>query len=192
MKHGEQIKREHYSTYAKDDIPAEWHYKNSSMVQQIVVVAEAGHAFRDFEQLSDMYREEAGGEEVDPLSAVYGLNGYEPSVRETHTVLFARGPEIRKHALNAMPGNATRGAVNTVDVHSLLCHVLDLGEGCDEGRDGDLRNLYSILENQPGNGFVSNTIHKVKKYFAAKEHIPVAGKCDRIKLPKASNVNATL
>ena len=146
------------------------------MVQQIVVVAEAGHAFRDFEQFTDMYREEAGGEEVDQLSAVYGLNGYEPSVKETHTVLFARGPEIRKHALNAMPGNATRGAVNTVDVHSLLCHVLDLGEGCDAGRDGDLRNLYSILEDHPGNGFVSNTIHKVKKYFAAKEHIPVAGK----------------
>ena len=177
MRHGEQIKGEHYSTYARDDIPAEWHYKNSSMVQQIVVVAESGYAFGDFQQLADAYRgEAAGAEEVDELSAVYGCNGYEPSVRETHTVLFARGPEIKRHVMNAMPKNATRGAVNTVDVFSLLCHVLDLGEGCGSGRDGDLRNLYSILENPPGNSFVATAIHKVKKYFAAKEHIPVAGR----------------
>ena len=178
MRHGEQIKGEHYSTYARDDIPAEWHYKDSSMVQQIVVVAESGHAFGDFQQLADTYRREAaaGEGEVDELSAVYGINGYEPSVRETHTVLFARGPEIKKHVINAMPKNATRGAINTVDVFSLLCHVLDLGENCNKGRDGDLRNFYSILENPPGNGFVATTIHKVKKYFAAKEHIPVAGR----------------
>ena len=90
--------------------------------------------------------------------------------------LLLRGPEIKKHVVNAMPKNATRSAVNTVDVFSLLCHVLDLGEGCGSGRDGDLRNLYSILENPPGNSFVATAIHKVKKYFAAKEHIPVAGR----------------
>lgn len=183
MRHGEEIKGEHYSTYARDDIPAEWHYKDSSMVQQIVVVAESGYAFGDFEVLADTYRREAvaeararKAEAVDELSAVYGCNGYEPSVRETHTVLFARGPEIKKHGMNAMPKNATRAAVNTVDVFSLLCHVLDLGEDCGKGRDGDLRNLYSILENPPGDGFVVTAMHKVKKYFAAKEHIPVAGR----------------
>ena len=90
LRHGEQIKGEHYSTYARDDIPAEWRYKNSSMVQQIVVVAESGHAFGDFQLLADTYRAEVGDSEVDELSAVYGCNGYEPSVKETHTVLFAR------------------------------------------------------------------------------------------------------
>ena len=58
-------------------------------------------------------------------------------------------------------------------VFSLLCHILDLGESCYTGRDGDLRNLYSILENPPGKGFVTNVIHNV--IHAAKEHIPVAG-----------------
>ena len=100
MRHGEQVVGEHYSTYAKDDIPADWQYKNSSFVQQIVVVAEEGFVFGDFKQLVDIYEAEAEVTADDELSAVYGCNGYEPSVKETHTVLFARGPSIKKHVIN--------------------------------------------------------------------------------------------
>ena len=69
-------------------------------MQQIVVVAEAGYVFGDFKQLVDVYKTEAEVAADDELSTVYGCNGYESSVKETHTVLFARGPTIKKHVIN--------------------------------------------------------------------------------------------
>ncbi len=166
-----------YTIYAPNDIPKEWHYKGSRMVQDMVLIANPGYVFGDFKSTAQSYREARS--RPDDLSAVYGVNGYNISVPKLHTSIFARGPSFREMATNEPPANATR-SVSAVDVFPLLCHMLEINAEClnmaaGVARKGDLEYFYSILQNPP-NGGIKETLTKIKKYMTSPEHIPITRK----------------
>jgi hypothetical protein len=160
---------EKYTIYSKSMLPDEWHYSKSSDVQSIVLMAHPGYVFGDFQRLTKLYQAEH--DRPDDLSAIYGCNGYNNSLDKMHTTLFARGPAFKAGSVYEISPNATLN-VNTIDVFSLLCHVLDLGTECNRGRDGNLKNLYSVLSSPPGGG-IKETIHKFATYVTSPEHMTV-------------------
>ena len=77
-----------------------------------------------------------------------GDHGYNNSLASMHPIFVAHGPAFKK--------NYTAAPFNTVDVYSLICHILSITP---RPNDGSLTNIKHILASDDGDeaGFTSFT-----------------------------------
>ncbi|VDK24613.1 unnamed protein product [Taenia asiatica] len=102
----ERLKKlEHCDVYLKEDIPAEYHFKNNSRIAPIVV----------FPHLGWMVQTDPSKPYKNTLNGMHGYNNSEPDM---HPFIVAMGPDIRK--LGAVP------VFYQVDVYALVCLLLKI------------------------------------------------------------------
>ncbi len=92
----------HYSVYLREDIPSQWHYSSDRRVGDLLLVADAGHAFK-----------------VSSKNAYYGSHGFDPyTVQEMGAIFYAWGPDIR-------PGSTVPPFQN-IHVFPFMCRLLGI------------------------------------------------------------------
>jgi len=112
-------KERNYHVYLRGEIPAQWHYRSSPRIGDILMVADAGHAFR-----------------VASTNATYGSHGFDPySVKEMGAIFYAWGSRIRS-GIHIAP-------FQNVHVYPFVAHLLGIDP---PESDGDLAVLKEILK----------------------------------------------
>ncbi|KAK1171751.1 bis(5'-adenosyl)-triphosphatase enpp4-like [Acipenser oxyrinchus oxyrinchus] len=110
----------HMKAYMKEDIPDRLHYKNNRRIQPIILVADEGWTIVQNGSLPRL-----------------GDHGYDNTLPSMHPFLAAHGPAFRKgYRLNS---------INTVDIYSLMCHLLRLEE---QPNNGTFTNTKCMLASQ--------------------------------------------
>jgi len=104
--------------YRKEEIPADYHYRNNRRIMPIVVVAHPGY------QLTHGSNE----------TSQKGNHGYNNSLPDMHPIFIAHGPAFKS-------GYVTKG-FNNVDIYPLLCHLLEIDP---YPNDGNLHHTHSLL-----------------------------------------------
>lgn len=115
---------EHATVYLREETPAEWHYRDSRRVGDLVVAAEPGWVIRQRD-----WRAWRGG----------GTHGWDPDHRAMRGVFLVAGPRVR-------PG-ARLPAFENVHIYPLAAHLLDLLPAA--GIDGRLDAFGPVLQAGP-------------------------------------------
>lgn len=113
------------TVYKKEEIPERWHYKHNDRVQPIVAVADEGWYI--LQNKSDDF--------------LLGNHGYDNALAEMHPIFLAHGPAFRK--------NFTKEAMNSTDLYSLLCHLLNITALPHNGSFWNVQDLLSSAAPKP-------------------------------------------
>lgn len=122
----------HFFVYAKDSVPAEYHYRSSRRIMPLVVVAEDGYdivAGRD--QIGD-----------EQHHRVWGNHGYNNSEASMQPLFLAQGPAFKR-------GLVFEKEFENVDLYPLMCYVLELFPITRFPSNGTLGRVYEMLKPRP-------------------------------------------
>jgi len=114
-------KNSHLQVFKKEDIPASLKYTNNSRIGDIILLADEG-----------WYMNSGSSKE----KSVWGAHGYNNSLPNMHPIFMAIGPSFKR--------NFTVDSVRTIDVYSLVCHILNLKPNA--RIDGSLHSMLQLLE----------------------------------------------
>lgn len=105
--------------WAKENIPARWHYGTNGRISKIVAVAD-----------SSWYLASR------PLIGKFkgGAHGYDNRNADMYGIFYATGPAFRK--------NYTVEELNNVDIYNLVCRILDLRPAVN---DGNVSHIIKML-----------------------------------------------
>ena len=117
---------QNFKVYWKKDIPDYLHYKNNSLVADIIVIADLGYSLFD-------------GKDIEKYSKHFplGNHGYDPSYLDMHGIFYAIGPDFKK-------GFET-GTINNLDIYPLLAKLLRIFPN--NNIDGKLEHIEFLLNN---------------------------------------------
>eukprot|EP01135_Chromosphaera_perkinsii_P006656 Nk52_evm58s554 gene=Nk52_evmTU58s554 len=88
---------------APEPIPEKFHFRNSNVVPEIILLADLGWSI-------------VADEKYDPKWVRGGNHGYDPSLKDMGGIFIAKGPHFKEDAIvNDM---------NNINVYSLVCHIL--------------------------------------------------------------------
>ena len=119
----------HMTVYLKEDIPKQYHYHFNRRIGPILAVADEGWEITL--NINETYK---------PL----GDHGYNNSLPDMQPIFIAMGPAFK---------NGTKvSQFNNVDIYPLMCHVLNILPG---RNDGSLDNIMKVLKVAPGQGMIS-------------------------------------
>jgi predicted AlkP superfamily pyrophosphatase or phosphodiesterase len=118
----------HVHAYLTADVPARWHYSDSSRIMPILLVCDEGWLLQSREYVEKHHDFQHGGN--------HGYDNHDKSMRAT---FIAAGPAFTAHAvLQPFPN---------VDVYSLLAYILNLQPA---KTDGTINVFKSVLVNRSG------------------------------------------
>lgn len=112
----------HLSVYRKEEIPEEWHYRESTRITPIVGLVDGG-----WDITSRAYLEMRGGR----LSR--GNHGYHHELDEMGALFVAAGPGLRRGEVVPPFSN--------VHLYELMCHLLELEPAPNDGSLAAVRHL---------------------------------------------------
>ncbi|XP_076054894.1 bis(5'-adenosyl)-triphosphatase enpp4-like isoform X2 [Oratosquilla oratoria] len=130
---------QNFTVYAKKNLPDEWHYKNNPRISDIIIVADVGYVFQDFDEVIEKYKKKG----YEGLTTVHGDHGYSPDAEEMEPIFVAVGPSFKKN--NQVP------AFNSTDIYPLMCLLLELPPG---PHNGSLLAVAPLLAVPLGSGIV--------------------------------------
>ena len=119
----------HYKVYMKNDIPSYYHFSNSPMISEILLVAEMGWVVITNKDLKWMKPENYNGN-----------HGYDNHHLDMHGVFIADGPQFKN--------NYQTGTINCLDVYPLLCKIFNIIPN--NKIDGKLERIEFILNEDLG------------------------------------------
>ncbi|XP_006815153.1 ectonucleotide pyrophosphatase/phosphodiesterase family member 5-like [Saccoglossus kowalevskii] len=105
-------KHPNLTVYLKEDIPEKFHYQKNSRIMPIILVADEGWSI-------------ASTKAEYMNSTQHGGHGYDNRYKSMHPFFIAHGP--------AFKSNFTSKPFNNVDVYPLICHIMGLQPGPNNG-----------------------------------------------------------
>ncbi|VDO03702.1 unnamed protein product [Rodentolepis nana] len=114
--------------YLKDDLPAYYHYANSSRSPPLVVIAHRGYSIFT----------------SPPKYHLKGDHGYDKEDTQMHAFLVAAGPNLN-HVDNIQ-------VIQQIDIYPLVCGLLNLAEP--NKIDGNMRRVADFIDPKPSDEFV--------------------------------------
>ena len=151
-------KSHEFQVFIKEEFPPNSHYAINENVQELIVVANEGYAFRfDGQQrMEDLKAKRASN---DSESVTYGMSGYNNTLKSMQTFILAKGPDLAQGGTIVPPtiphsqaviqsqGGGIRQqqeeAVRVVDIFVLLCNLLDVT--CPKHVSGDSKRINAML-----------------------------------------------
>eukprot|EP00093_Oithona_nana_P009313 09313.XXX_140639_139234_1 [CDS] Oithona nana genome sequencing. len=156
-------KENEFEVFIKEEFPPNSHYAINENVQELIVVANEGYAFRfDGQSRLDDLKAKRGGNVTG--STVYGMSGYNNTLKSMQTFILAQGPDLAQggtvvpsdphqqphpnspsatqyqgHGLHHQPEEAVR----VVDMFVLLCNLLEIT--CPKHVNGDAKRINAML-----------------------------------------------
>ena len=112
----------HLTVYRKQEIPADWHYRDSPRIAPIIGLLDGG-----WRVTSRAYLELRGGR----LSR--GDHGYHHELEQMGALFVAAGPGLRRGAAVA--------PLSSVHLYELMCHLLELEPAANDGSLDAVRHL---------------------------------------------------
>ncbi|MDQ7052495.1 MAG: alkaline phosphatase family protein [candidate division KSB1 bacterium] len=109
----------HFRAFAREDVPAYWHFSQHPFISEIVVVAEPGWLL----QLS--------GEKVRGKAT----HGWDNHTINMHGIFVAMGPNFKK--------SYRTGTLRNIDIYPLLCKIMGIKPR--QNIDGKLERIAFIL-----------------------------------------------
>ncbi|KAJ8026888.1 Bis(5'-adenosyl)-triphosphatase enpp4 [Holothuria leucospilota] len=119
-------KVDHLSVYTKDTMPPKFHYTNNDRIPPILVMADVG------------WNVAQNRSEKPYWEHIIGEHGYSNDIPKMWPFFVARGPAFNRGLKNAKP-------FHTVDIYSLMCHVMRLDPA---PHNGSLENVKHLFANQ--------------------------------------------
>lgn len=111
-------KLEHMSCWAKTNPPADYHFKDSSRIPEILCLAESGWTITK-----------------DPTHKVTrGQHGFDPENVDMHALFIASGYQIP---------NKKIGMVKNIDVYNFLCHLMQIQPDANDGSNSLIDLIYN-------------------------------------------------
>ncbi|XP_069742833.1 ectonucleotide pyrophosphatase/phosphodiesterase family member 5 [Narcine bancroftii] len=107
------------TVYKKEDIADRFHYKHNDRIQPILLIADEGWTINQNKTFGKF---------------TLGDHGYDNRIRSMHPLLIAHGPAFKK--------NFSKESINSVDIYSLLCHLLGIDP---ESNNGTFQNVQELL-----------------------------------------------
>uniref|UniRef100_A0A2P2HXN9 Ectonucleotide pyrophosphatase/phosphodiesterase family member 6 n=1 Tax=Hirondellea gigas TaxID=1518452 RepID=A0A2P2HXN9_9CRUS len=104
-----------FSVYKRDEIPEEWHIKNSPYIHDLFLQADIGN------YLTPSLRPEMLPPVDEDTYVEVGAHGFLASEMDMKTIFFAKGPMFKTHEVIS--------PIDIVDVYQVLTHVFNI-EGC--------------------------------------------------------------
>lgn len=120
-------KENHYRVYKKSDIPKYYHFSESPMISDILVVADLGWSLVTNKNLKWL-----------KPNKYKGNHGYDNHQMDMHGVFIAAGPQFKN--------NYKTGTINCLDVYPLLCEIFNVYPN--GNIDGRLDRIEFILEEE--------------------------------------------
>lgn len=117
---------EHLTVYTKDTMPENFHYKHNDRIPPIMVMTEVGWVITKDRS------------EKKSWNGIRGSHGYSNDLPEMWPFFVARGPGFKKGIKSAEP-------FNSVDIYSLMCHLMQLEAA---PHNGSLENVKHLLASQ--------------------------------------------
>jgi len=122
----------HFNVYRREEIPAEYHYRNNERILPIFIVADEGW---DIEQNMSACEWKPKGFET---NKVWGNHGYNNSLPSMRPLFIAHGPAFkRQHIHNRVFEN--------VDLYPLMNNILQLFAIGELPSNGSLSRVYDML-----------------------------------------------
>lgn len=115
----------HYKAYCKDELPKQYHYSDSHLLSDIILIAEPGWSLVNNQTIKS-YSGQSNG----------GSHGYDNFYLDMHGIFYAIGPSFKK-------GYKT-GTVQNIDVYPLLCKILNIKPK--QNIDGKLERIQAVLK----------------------------------------------
>lgn len=119
-----------YTVYQKKNFPSGWHYTNNSRISRLVLVADVGYVFQDWKSSIENYKKKG----LPGLTNTFGDHGYPTNTSEMEPIFVAAGPSFKR--------GFKAPSFSNVDVYPLLCHLLSLPPG---PNNGTLKDIGTVL-----------------------------------------------
>jgi len=123
-----KMNENHYKVYLKSDIPDYYHFSESPLIYEILLVADIGWAVITNKDLKWMKPENYKGN-----------HGYDNHYLDMHGVFIAAGPQFKN--------SYKTGTINCLDVYPLLCKIYNIIPN--NNIDGKLERIEFILKEDP-------------------------------------------
>ena len=123
LKHAVDNTTSHFKVYLKKEIPEYFHIKNNKNTGDILILADPGWFMRTNKENNTEDDWERG------------THGYSNFVRNMNPGFLAFGPMFR--------AGFRKRCVKTVDIYSLICHILDINA---EKNDGNFKRVKPLLK----------------------------------------------
>lgn len=101
-----------YRVYERSELPDRFHFRDHPRIPDIVMVAEPGYAIT-----SRPYYYGRG--------LLKGMHGYDPEHESMHGIFIANGPRFTE--------GSTMGHARVIDLYELMCKLLEIDPGTNEG-----------------------------------------------------------
>jgi hypothetical protein len=118
-----------YQLYAKENLPRRYHYINSDRIAPIILTANVSVTLHTAEYKN--------------LSPVYALHGWDNIYSSMRASFIAYGPSFRR--------NITVFPFLNVELFGLLCELLGIEAGPNNGTQGSLTYMLRKSQSQPSN-----------------------------------------
>ena len=118
----------HYKVYLKEDIPEKYHIKHNKRTPPIILICEPGWTSITNRNGIEWFRK-------DNKYWLIGTHGYSPFERDMNPAFYAYGPAFRT--------GYNKTCIETVDIYSLMCHILDISP---RQNDGDFDRVKDLLK----------------------------------------------
>ncbi|ODM91101.1 Ectonucleotide pyrophosphatase/phosphodiesterase family member 6 [Orchesella cincta] len=104
--------QEGFDVYLREEIPEELHYRNSRLVQDILVVTHPDYYIRGLQSPNQL--------PVDNPDGIHsgGAHGYINSMSDMRTIFFAKGPAFKKGSVHP--------PISLVDQYQIFAHLLNI------------------------------------------------------------------
>ncbi|KAK2715861.1 bis(5'-adenosyl)-triphosphatase ENPP4-like [Artemia franciscana] len=109
---------QNFTVYLNTELPKEWGYSNPDRTLPIVLVADEGYVFDDFDKTMD-WMESAYNRTKSPKTT-YGNHGYDPRLSSMHPFFVAQGPQFKSNFIGK--------PFHIVDMYEMMCRLLGISE----------------------------------------------------------------
>ncbi|ODN03469.1 Ectonucleotide pyrophosphatase/phosphodiesterase family member 5 [Orchesella cincta] len=122
-----------FTVYKKEELEPTWYYSNNRRIMPIVIVADLGFIFDDFQNNIDYYSKKFNF--TPSHDRVYGVHGYDNRQLPMHPFFIAHGPAFRTRYQGDVFDN--------VDLYPLICKIVGLKPA---PNNGTLKNVSQLLK----------------------------------------------
>jgi ectonucleotide pyrophosphatase/phosphodiesterase family protein 5 len=117
--------QDHFEVFAKQNIPACYHFSSNAFIPDIIVMADLGWSLVDDRSMKWVDK-----------SNDKGNHGYDNFALDMQGIFYAMGPAFKK--------DYQTGTINNVDIYPLMCKIFNIAPRSNV--DGKLENIEYILK----------------------------------------------
>jgi predicted AlkP superfamily pyrophosphatase or phosphodiesterase len=115
----------HFNVYRRDEIPKYYHFSNSAMIPEIILIADPGWSLITNKDITRYGKMSSGGQ-----------HGYDNNHIDMHGIFYAIGPDFKE--------GYTCGTLNNIDIYPLLAKILRIFPN--NNIDGKLERIEFLLK----------------------------------------------